>query len=47
MDAPNRNILVWNVRGLNNPSRRTTVRAAVLDAMPSIVCVCPSLNSKL
>jgi exonuclease III len=42
MDAQNRNILVWNVRGLNNPSRRTTVRAAVVDAMPSVVCVSES-----
>jgi exonuclease III len=30
--------MVWNVRGLNNPSRRSVVRATVAEAAPSIVC---------
>jgi hypothetical protein len=42
MEAQNRNVLVWNVRGLNNPSRRSVVRAAVSDAAASIVCASES-----
>jgi hypothetical protein len=42
MEANNLNIIVWNVRGLNNPARRLAVKAEVEDAMASIVCVSKS-----
>lgn len=32
-------ILNWNVRGLNNPARRTAVRKVVADSRCSIVCL--------
>jgi hypothetical protein len=34
--------MVWNVRGLNNPSRRSVVRAVVVELAPSIVCASES-----
>ena len=39
MEQQNINILVWNPRGLNNPARRIIVKAALADAMASVVCV--------
>jgi exonuclease III len=42
MDVQNRRIMVWNVRGLNNPSRRSVVHAAVVKAASSIVCASES-----
>jgi exonuclease III len=43
MDSePNLNIVVWNVRGLNDPARRTAVRVAVGEAAASVVCVSES-----
>jgi hypothetical protein len=42
MEANNLNVMMWNVRGLNNPARRLAVKAAVEDAMASIVCVSES-----
>lgn len=33
------NILVWNVRGLNNPARRGVVRRVVLLHNPAIICL--------
>ena len=42
MDAQNLNIAVWNPRGLNNRARRLVVKAAVADAMASVVCVSES-----
>jgi hypothetical protein len=42
MDAKNYNIMVWNVRGLNNPSRRTAVCVAVGQAAASVVCASES-----
>jgi exonuclease III len=42
MEAQNRRIVVWNVRGLNDPSRRTVVRVVVADAAVSVVCLSES-----
>jgi hypothetical protein len=42
MDAKNCNIVVWNVRGLNNPSRRTAVRVVVGLAAALVVCASES-----
>ena len=42
MDVQNLNIAVWNPRGLNNRARRLVVKAAVADAMASVVCVTES-----
>lgn len=42
MNISNHNILVWNVRGLNNPSRCTAVRAMVDESNASVVCLSES-----
>lgn len=42
METPNINILVWNVRGLNNPRRGAMVRSAVEDAGAALVCLVES-----
>jgi exonuclease III len=44
MECANTNIISWNVRGLNNPSRHATVKRAVEEALASVVCV---MESKL
>ena len=44
MEATNLNILSWNPRGLNDLSRRTSVKRVVEDAAASVVCV---MESKL
>jgi hypothetical protein len=41
-EQTNTNIVVWNTRGLNNPTRRAAVRIAVCDARASVVCVSES-----
>lgn len=33
------NILVWNVRGLNNPARRGVVRNVAMLHNPAIICL--------
>lgn len=33
------NILVWNVRGLNSPARRDTVRELIAAERPSLICL--------
>lgn len=38
MDEQPMKILVWNVRGLNSPARRTTIAQIVMAANPSVVC---------
>lgn len=38
MNAQPLKMLVWNVRGLNNPARRTAIAQVVLEANPAIVC---------
>lgn len=38
MNCSNHNVLVWNVRGLNNPSRVAVIRSVVDDANASVVC---------
>lgn len=35
----NANFLVWNVRGLNNRSRRDVLRGVVADSRISLVCI--------
>lgn len=42
MDIMNHNILVWNIRGLNNPARGAVVRDIVQEASASIVCLVES-----
>lgn len=38
MDAQPLKVLVWNVRGLNTPARRTTISQVVAAGKPSLVC---------
>jgi exonuclease III len=35
---PSYNILVWNMRGLNSPARRTVIRGVVHLYRPAVVC---------
>ena len=44
MDNTNHNIIVWNVRGLNNAAIGATLRSVVDDAAALVVCI---LESKL
>ena len=39
MEIANHNIMVWNVRGLNNPAKRNAVREFVLEARVNLVCL--------
>ena len=44
MDNTNHNIIVWNIRGLNNAARGATLRSVIDEAAASVVCI---LESKL
>jgi hypothetical protein len=42
MEERNLNIALWNARGLNNPARRTSIRAAITESRAAIVCISES-----
>lgn len=44
MNIINHNVLVWNIRGLNNQARGSVMRSMIQEAAASIVC---QVDSKL